>query len=272
MDRHHPGLRPHRVVELRRGERLTEVGIPVRIAGTFECQHRDVVHPEVIGVRVAGLVVAVGDDHLRPLTADDRHQPARGLVDVGLVEAVRVVVRFGVGHARVAIAEHLDHVEADDLRRRRQFAGPHRRHERSLLVGVETVERLARFAQRRVLQVALLATGAADQDRVDAARRDTSRTSAHPSMPRRRDGRERSTTSGVRSPEGGYRSLTTTMPDQPLDAPTLRRVRRHDAKRWTAIAAAVACALFVAGCDTGDGDNSGRTTPPTIRHPPRRPR
>ncbi len=119
-------------------------------------------------MRVSGLVVAVGDDHLGPLTADDRDQPPGGLVDVGLMEAVRMVVRFGVGHARVAVAEHLDDVEADDLSGRRQFAGAHRRNLGPLLLGGEPVERLTLLAQRGVLQVALLATGAAHQHGADA--------------------------------------------------------------------------------------------------------
>ena len=40
-------------------------------------------HPQVVGVRVAALVVGVGDDHLRPLAADDLDQPADRLVEVG---------------------------------------------------------------------------------------------------------------------------------------------------------------------------------------------
>ena len=119
-------------------------------------------------MRVATLVVAVGDDDLRALAPDDRHQPAGGLVDVGLVEAVGMVVRLGVGHARVAVAEHLDHVEADDLRGRGQLRRPHRGDHGLLLLGCQPVERLARLAQRRVLEVALLAAGAAHQHGVHA--------------------------------------------------------------------------------------------------------
>ena len=43
--------------------------------------------PQVVGVRVALLVVGIGDDHLRPLPADDRDQPADRLVEVGAGEA-----------------------------------------------------------------------------------------------------------------------------------------------------------------------------------------
>ena len=75
--------------------------------------------PQVVGVRVALLVVVVGDEHLRPLPADHRHQPAGGLVDVGVGERLRVLVGLGLGHARVAVAEHHDLVEADDRGRPR---------------------------------------------------------------------------------------------------------------------------------------------------------
>jgi hypothetical protein len=57
------------------------------------------VHPQVVRVRVAALVVVVGEDHLGPLGADDAHQTPRGLVEVGLVEAIRMLVRRGAGHA-----------------------------------------------------------------------------------------------------------------------------------------------------------------------------
>ena len=67
---------------------------------------------------------------------DDRHEPAGRLVDVGLMEAVGMQVRFGVGHAGVAVAEHLDLVEADDRGRGGQFARPHLRHERPFGSGV----------------------------------------------------------------------------------------------------------------------------------------
>ena len=124
VDGHQAGLRPDRVVQLRRLARLAELGVPRRVAGALERQHRDVVHLEVVGVRVAALVVAVGDDHLRPRAADDRDQPSDRPRRSGLVERLRVVVRLGVGHARVAVAEHHDLVEADDLGRRGELGRP----------------------------------------------------------------------------------------------------------------------------------------------------
>ena len=103
------------------------------------------------------------------VAADDRDEPAGGLVDVGLVERVGVLVRRRVGHARVAVAEHDDLVEADDPRPTRP-ARPARIGDDLglLLLRREAVERLARLAQRRVLQVALLAAGAAHEHRVHA--------------------------------------------------------------------------------------------------------
>ena len=68
----------------------------------------------MVGVRIPGLVVAVRDDDLRLGPTDDRDQAADGFVEICLVEAVRMLVRRRVGHTGVAIAEHLDLVEADD--------------------------------------------------------------------------------------------------------------------------------------------------------------
>ena len=82
-------------------------------------------HPEVVGVRVAALLVAVGEDHLGPRAPDDRDQPADGLVHRRLGEAERVGVGLAVGHARVAVAEHLDLVVADDRGRLVELGLPH---------------------------------------------------------------------------------------------------------------------------------------------------
>ena len=44
--------------------------------------------PDVVGVRVEVAVVAVGDDHLRPLGADDAHEPVDRLVERRVGEVV----------------------------------------------------------------------------------------------------------------------------------------------------------------------------------------
>ena len=87
-------------------------------------------------MRVAALVVAVGDDHVGALRADHRDQPADGLVDRRLVERLGMVVGVGVGHARVAVAEHDDLVEADDLRRAGQLSRAQLGQALLLLLGV----------------------------------------------------------------------------------------------------------------------------------------
>jgi hypothetical protein len=89
--------------------------VGVGVAGLLEGEHRDVVDPQVVGVRVAALVVAVGHDHLRALATDDLDQPADGLVERGVGEGVGVGVGRRVGHARVAVAQQHDLVVADDL-------------------------------------------------------------------------------------------------------------------------------------------------------------
>ena len=104
-------------------------------------------------MRIAGLLVAVGDDHLRTLTAEHLHEATDGFVEVGLCEAPRIVVRLGVGHARVAVAEHDELVVADDPGRGRD------------LVGADLPEVLAdlRAIHDRVVDVAFLTAGAADE-------------------------------------------------------------------------------------------------------------
>ena len=158
---------PHRVVELRRLEGLAKLGIPVRIAGTIERQHRNVVHAQMVGMRVTGLVIAIGDHHLRLRPADDGNQTTNCFVKISLVEAARMLIRRRLGHARVAIAEHLDLVEADDGCCGSQLRRPHRGHKCPLLIGLKTVERLPFLAQGGVLEIALFATGATDENRVD---------------------------------------------------------------------------------------------------------
>ena len=112
---------------------------------------------------VAALVVAVGQDHLRALTADRRHQAAGRLVDVGPVERLGMVVRWRVGHAGIPVAEHHHVVEADDPGRLGELERPQLGEHRLLLFGAEAEHRPAVGTERRVLEVALLASGAADQ-------------------------------------------------------------------------------------------------------------
>ena len=109
-----PSPRPGRVVELQWLPRLTRIGVPVAVAGPFERRDADVVHPEVVGVGVALLVVPVGHDDLRTRSPDDGNESAHGLIEVGPVEGARIVVAGALRHARVAVAEHDDLVETDD--------------------------------------------------------------------------------------------------------------------------------------------------------------
>ena len=262
VDGQHAGPRPARVVHLRRLERLAQLGVPVGIAGPVERQHRDVVHPQVIGVRVAPLVVAVGEDDLRLRAPDDRHQAAGGLVDVGHVERVGVLVRRRVGHAGVAVAEHHDLVEADDAGRLGQLGRAHRGDLGLLLLGRQAVERLALGAQRRVLQLALLAARAAHEHRVDALgvvpgdRRGALRrlvvgvgVDGEQGEPRRGAGLRHQPAS-----PGGTGTVTrSTLPAPCHDESG--HVRSPAVRARSIVTAAVAAVLVVvaAACDTGDG-------------------
>jgi hypothetical protein len=93
----------------------------LRVAGSLEGGHADLVHPEVVGVGVAPLVVAVDDHDLGPVGPDGLHQSAHGLVVVGPSEAPGILVGRRVGHARVPVTQQDEVVVADDLHGRGQF-------------------------------------------------------------------------------------------------------------------------------------------------------
>ena len=114
-------------------------------------------HPHVVGVRVDP-VAGVADDHLRPLPPDDLDQAAGGVVEVGVGEVVGVGVRLGVGHARVAVAEQVQLVVADDAHRVVELPQPDRGQVGAHVVGVG----------RGVEDVAGLAAGAGDEHRAHA--------------------------------------------------------------------------------------------------------
>ena len=109
--------RPAGVVQLQRLERRPGVGEALRVAGRLEGRHRDVVGADVVGVGVAAVVVAVGDDHLGPLGPDDPHQLLHRLLEGRLGERPRVGVGLGARHAGVAVAEQVGRPVAEDPRR-----------------------------------------------------------------------------------------------------------------------------------------------------------
>ena len=109
------GHREHRVVELVGLPGRARLGEPVRVPGRSEGGQSDLVDPQMVGVGVAGLLVAVDHHDLGSGAADDGHQPAHGLVERRLGEAVGIGVGLRPGHARVPVAEHDDLVVADDL-------------------------------------------------------------------------------------------------------------------------------------------------------------
>ena len=87
VHRHDPGPREARVVELLRLPRLTRLGV-LRGVTRLERGDRDGVHLEVVGVRVALLIVAVGEDHVGAFGPDDRPQAYRRPRRSGVEETV----------------------------------------------------------------------------------------------------------------------------------------------------------------------------------------
>ena len=138
MQRLHPRDRPRHVVELRRLPRLAGVGIGLGITGQRRTPARDLVHADVVGVRVEVLLVAVGDDHLRPLGADDAHEPLDGFVERRVGEVVGAGVRLGVGHPAVVVAEHVQRRRSRARRRCRGARPCARRSRLARISGVST--------------------------------------------------------------------------------------------------------------------------------------
>lgn len=156
--------RPRRVVELEWLEDGSSIRIPLRVAGAIEGEHRDLVDSDVIRMRVAAVIVAVGHDHSGLLASDDLDKVTDLGIEIRAVKAVGMRVGLGVGHPGVAVAEHDDLVESDDLRRASQFERAQLCQQLARLGLAEPMERLTRLSERRVLKITLLATGAADQD------------------------------------------------------------------------------------------------------------
>ena len=68
---HEPGAGPHHIVELLGCPRHAQFGMKRGVAGGLVGWHRGVVHPEMIGMLIAPLVVGVGHDDVRPLLPDE---------------------------------------------------------------------------------------------------------------------------------------------------------------------------------------------------------
>ena len=102
-----PCDRPRHVVQLERLPRCTRVGIGLRIAREVERRQADLVHANVVGVRIERAILAVRDDHLRAFGADDLHEAADRLVERCVGEVVGTGVLLGIGHAAVAVTEQL---------------------------------------------------------------------------------------------------------------------------------------------------------------------
>ena len=114
-------------------------------------------HPDVVRVGIALLVVAIGDDHLRAYAADLGHEALDGLLERAGGECTRIGVRLRARHARVAVAEQDDLVVADDLGGPVQLAATDPGDVGANLRGVHD----------GVEDVAFLTTGAGHQDGAD---------------------------------------------------------------------------------------------------------
>ena len=94
-----------------------QVGTPRRVAGTSKGRNRDVVHPEVIRVGIALLVVHVREDDVWTCGPDDLHELRDRIVERDVRERLGVLVVRRFGHARVPVAQQHDLREPDCLGR-----------------------------------------------------------------------------------------------------------------------------------------------------------
>ena len=92
------------VVELERLPGLTRVGVAVRVAGRLERRHGDLVAHDVVGVRVAAVLV-VRRHHVRPEAADQPHQRLGRLLDRDQPEAALGQRRLGVALGPAGVDE-----------------------------------------------------------------------------------------------------------------------------------------------------------------------
>ena len=149
----------HVVVELERLPGLARSGIAVRVAGRLEGRHRDLVGADVVGVRVAAVLV-VGGHHVRPERADQRDQRRGGLLDRHEGEAA-----LGQRRQRVALGQPgVDEAEPAPARRRGS-RGPRAISARRISAMSATT---SGRSMRRVEDAAALAAGAGDDQHVDA--------------------------------------------------------------------------------------------------------
>jgi Raf kinase inhibitor-like YbhB/YbcL family protein len=189
-----------------------------------------------------------------------------------------VIVRFGFGHAGIAITKHHQFVETNHVDGRCQFGLTHRGHERSFLFRFETVERLAFFAQRRILQVALFATGATHEHGVHflfVIHRQCRCTLGCLVVGMRMDSQERETISHAArvSARGKPHRARSQARCDPCSQPGTNRYQSPVKFTYTCVpvgrrlAIIIGC-LALTACDTGDGktlrEPTGTLPPPTV--------
>ena len=89
-------------------------------AGQLGRSHPHPVDHHVVGVPVDAVGVITGDQ-VSLLLRQDRGQRRGGLLDVGLPEAVGILVGGVAPHARVPVAEHHEPVHTEQVGRRRKL-------------------------------------------------------------------------------------------------------------------------------------------------------
>ena len=100
------------------------LGILRGLASSVECRHGHAVYLNVVRMAIAALLIIAGDD-VRTEFPDEVHQASRGLVEVRLGQAVRMVIGFPSHHPRVTVAEDMQLLDLQMFARALEFRGAH---------------------------------------------------------------------------------------------------------------------------------------------------
>ena len=162
--------RPCRVIHLDRLPRLTMFWIPLIVTRTIKRQHTDLVHFDVIGVRITALIVAIRHEHLWLLATNNCNEASDCFIHVGHMETRWIVVRRRINHAGVAIAKHLHMMEANYFCSSIKFAWSELLEQLFFSRSIKSMKWLSNFFECWIIYIALFAPSATHQHSAHALR------------------------------------------------------------------------------------------------------
>src|SRR5215203_3885203 len=94
------------------------------IAGCLPRRHGDLIGSHVVRVPIEAVIV-ICNQNLWPLGADERNETADGLVEIGLVERIRMLVLRQAQHSGIAIAQKVKLTYAENRTGGLELASAH---------------------------------------------------------------------------------------------------------------------------------------------------